>query len=106
MMARLSGHYLQPGGSSRLLEDVGFACGLLLLTLRGLAEIAHEVAAALIELREHSHQFPWAFLMGCALLVAPKMVGRATAGRVWEAIGGGLAKLVSRGRSRGPGEPE
>ena len=105
MLNRLSGaHYRQDGGSSRMLEDVAFGLGIFLVGLRGVAEVAHEVAGSLMELREHRHQFPWAFILSCGLLVLPKTVGRATAGKVWGAIGDGLGRLVGRGRPAGPGD--
>lgn len=92
------------GGTSRLIEDAGFLVGLTLLGLRGLAEIIPEFLGPFIPLRPHEHHFPTALILSCVLLVAPKWLGKATAGKVWEALGQGGSKLLGRGRPAGPGE--
>lgn len=109
MISRLSGSYthLAPGvARSRFIEDAGFVTGLALLGLRGLSELVHEWVGMLVELRPHGHPFPAALILSAVLLVAPKWLGRATAGKVWTALGGGAARLLGRGRPAGPGEPE
>jgi hypothetical protein len=97
---------IQRGGTSRLIEDAGFVVGLGLLGLRGVAEILPEMLGPFMALRPHEHQFPTALILSSVLLVAPKWLGKASAGRVWEALGAGGAKLIGRGRPAGPGEPE
>lgn len=87
MMARLSGRYqAHSGGLSRLLEDFGFLVGLLLIAGKGVVEILADAGIV----RHANHGFPWAFFGYTALLIAPKMVGRASAGRAWE----GLARVL------------
>jgi len=91
---------------SRLLEDIAFAVGILSILARVVVELAHETGHW-APLADHKG-IPWAFAASVVLLIAPKMLGKATAGRVWEALGGGvsagLGKLVGRGRPAGPGE--
>lgn len=39
-----------------------------------------------------THPFPWAAFIIGAVCVAPKTLGRATAGKIWERIGGKVPK--------------
>lgn len=88
---------------SRHIEDAGFAAGGLLIVARGIAELVHEFYPVI---EAHKHGIPWGFFMGCGLLVLPKVLGRATAGKVWEAIGTGVGRLIGRGRPAAPGESD
>lgn len=96
MMARMSGHYQRPGGSSRLLEDVAFLVGVLLIGAKGTVEILQ--GAGVFPAQAHGL---WAIVvefLRSSLLVAPKMLGKATGGRVWEVLGGGVASVFRRGK--------
>lgn len=61
----------------RWLENLAFAGGTILLLFTGFRE-----AVASCE----THAFPWAAFIIASVLVAPKMLGRATAGRIWDAL--------------------
>lgn len=62
----------------RWLENVAFAGGVCLLLFAGGKEAIASCA---------THSFPWSAFLIAAVLVAPKMLGRATAGRIWGMIG-------------------
>lgn len=85
-------------GRSRLLEDVGFAAAIALGLLYGVAEALARIG---VRLGPHAPDtsFPWGLLIVMAVLAAPKTLGRASAGRVWDAIGG----LLPGRRSGTPG---
>jgi len=106
MELQVARYSVAKGGTSRLIEDVGFCVGLGLLGLRGLAEVVPEMLGPFMTLKPHEHHVPWAILLSSVLLVAPKWLGKATAGKVWEALGQGGAKLLARGRPSGPGEKD
>lgn len=62
---------------SRLLEDVGFLAAIGLGVYAGVKE-ANALHVA--------HHFPWALLIVMSILAAPKTLGRASAGKVWERL--------------------
>ncbi len=70
----------------RTIETIAFALGVVILGAYGLAE-----ALALLGWRlgphEGHHGFPWGQVVVATILVAPKLLGRATAGKIWGAIG-------------------
>jgi hypothetical protein len=74
---------------ARWLEDVGFVVGILLgIAYVGLVEILPTACYSLDVCQQApvDHPFPWVLVAIIALCIAPKMIGRSTAGRVWEAI--------------------
>lgn len=85
-----------PNGRSRFLEDAGFAAAILLGILYGLAEALARIGVRLGP-NAPDASFPWGLLIVMAVLAAPKTVGRASAGRVWE----GVASLLPGRRSSG-----
>lgn len=94
------------GRTHRRVENAGMWVAIGLVTLRSLIEMGQDVG-----LFDHvKHGFPWGFASTVFMLLLPKVVSRASYGRAWEAIAGGLAtgiaKLVGRGRPAGPGEPD
>jgi len=70
---------------SRKVEDAGFAAAILLVTLWCLVAIAKSAGVLVGPLNQG---FPWEFVILCAVLVVPKTVGRATAGRIWDKLPG------------------
>lgn len=86
---------------SRLLEDIGFAVGLLLAAIYCLAEAAARVGFRL-GTSEPITGVPWVTLAMVALCIAPKMVGRSTAGAAWRAIAARFAP-ASKGDSASDG---
>jgi hypothetical protein len=85
------------GGASRMIEDSAFFLGLLLIASRATVEMGQEIGYWPMPADHHS---AWATLLEflrASLLVAPKTLGRATAGGVWGAIGSGVGKMVGRG---------
>jgi hypothetical protein len=70
---------------SRALENFGFALGISLAGAYVVAEIIVRLGACFGPTCS-PQGFPWGLFMMCALLVAPKMLGRATAGRIWNRV--------------------
>lgn len=96
MMARLSSRYsVSQGGGSRLLEDVAFFVGLLFIAAKSGVEIAQEIG--LVASTQHTLTTVLIEFMRSSLLVAPKLLGRATAGRVWGSLGAGAGKRLGGG---------
>lgn len=71
---------------SRRLEDVGFLLAVALGALYGVAEAAARTGLCLGPCPAQA-DFPWGLLIMQAIMAAPKMVGRVSAGKVWEAVG-------------------
>ena len=74
---------------SRIVEDIGFAVGLLLgIAYVGLVEILPAACHAIGRCvnAPGDNPFPWVVVTIIALCVAPKTLGRATAGEFWKAI--------------------
>lgn len=74
-----------PNGRSRFLEDFAFVVAILQAIGYGVAEMLGEQGVRLGRC-EANEGFPYVTIvlfLGC---VAPKMLGRATAGKIWERI--------------------
>lgn len=83
---------------NRLLENLGFLAGISI----GVFAAVQETLRAC----EH-HPFPWALAIIAGLLIAPKMVGRSSAGRAWESVAGRVRGFTeSRQRRRRRAEAE
>lgn len=67
----------QAAQHGRWIENAAFAVGVLLLAFAGIREA----------LGMGPPHFPWVTFISASVLVAPKMLGRATAGRVWNLLG-------------------
>lgn len=61
----------------RTIENIAFGVGVALLAFAGIREALGMGPAS----------FPWVTFIAASVLVAPKMLGRATAGRVWDLLG-------------------
>ncbi len=94
----------KPYGAARMIEDGAFIIGATLLATKSAVEILQD--AGFLTYPPNHTGFPLGLILTCVLLIAPKMLGRATAGKVWGAVGDGLAKLVGRGRPAAPGEKD
>ena len=70
---------------SRLVEDVGFGAGLLIATAFAGVELVIRMGVRLGPCGEDTH-FPWWFVIVIGVLVAPKMLGKGTAGKGWEGL--------------------
>lgn len=83
-------------GRSRLLEDIGFAAAIALGVIYGVAEALARVG---VRLGPHAPDtsFPWGLLIVMTILAAPKTLGRATAGRIWDVIAGRIGPRSSGG---------
>lgn len=68
---------------SRILEDVAFMIGVLVLAAFAITEILPQVGIVLGDCGVIDTGTPWGVFMVGSLLVAPKMLGRATAGKIW-----------------------
>lgn len=64
---------------SRWIEDVGFALAIAI----GVAYVGAEAGFW----GKTPEGIPWGLLILMAVLAAPKTLGRATAGKVWDAVG-------------------
>ena len=76
---------------SRVIEDCAFGAGVVVLVTFALVEAALKIGIHFGKCQHTDSGTPWGLLIVGALLVAPKMVGRATAGSVWRAIGDRIA---------------
>lgn len=72
--------------NARRLEDWGFLVACALGALYGVAEAAARTGLCLGTCPANA-EFPWGLLIMQAIMAAPKMVGRVSAGKVWEAVG-------------------
>lgn len=82
---------------SRMIEDIGFAAGIIQGLFYGALEALKNAGWTLgkcEQVQQAVHSFPWVTITIMALCVAPKMVGRATAGKAWS----GLANLLPGNR--------
>ena len=71
---------------SRGLENAAFVVGVLVLAAFALTEVLPQVGIAVGDCEVMDTGTPWGVFMVGSLLVAPKMLGRATAGKIWGAI--------------------
>lgn len=77
------------GKASRWIENGLAVVGILLgaVYVVGVEVYPHVCySAALCTNPPQPHEFPWIVALVIAACVAPKTIGRASAGRVWEAI--------------------
>lgn len=81
----------QSRSRSRLLEDVSFVLGVLVAVSFAAAEIALKLGVHLGECSHTDSGTPWGLLVIAGILIAPKTLGRATAGKVWQAVGERIA---------------
>lgn len=72
---------------SRWLENLAFLGGVALMLFAGFKEAMSSCT---------SHPFPWSIFLIASALVAPKMLGRVTAGRIWAVLGDRLPKEPPR----------
>ena len=77
-----------PNPIHRFVETFAFAGGVVLLMLYMVVEILH-AAGVRLGSGPTDEGFPWGTMISASLLVAPKMIGKATAGRAWNKIAGG-----------------
>ncbi|HYC32258.1 MAG TPA: hypothetical protein VEB59_08215 [Gemmatimonadales bacterium] len=80
--------------TNRGVETFAFVLGVLNLSLHAVVESLRHWGFTHGKDCPADHGFPYAVLMISALLVAPKMIGRARAGRAWEAL---TLRLTGRG---------
>lgn len=80
---------------SRLLEDLAFLLGIFLIGAKGLVEILQD--ASVLPHRDHSFGSIMLEFGRNGLLIAPKMLGRATAGRAWVALTQRFGKKSTEG---------
>lgn len=86
-----------PNSFSRKVEDGGLLICVVMFGLWMLTAVMKNAGYIIGPCRDHQSGFPWEFLVSGAMLALPKIVGRATAGRVWE-------KLAGRGGTPSGGE--
>lgn len=77
-----------PNPIHRAVETFAFVGGVLLLMTYMVVEILH-AAGVRLGPGPTDEGFPWGTMISASLLVAPKMIGRATAGRAWNRLTGG-----------------
>lgn len=87
-----------PQAAHRMVENIGFLGGALVAVLYGTAEAAQQ--AGLLQNPAHSRGIPWGLVIIVGALVLPKTLGRATAGKIWQA--GVVAALKRRLSSAHP----
>ena len=93
---RLSSRYsAQRGGMSRILEDLAFLVGVFLIGTKGVVEILQE--ASVIPYHDHTVASIVVEFGRSTVLVVPKMIGKATAGRAWTALGERFGKRSTEG---------
>ena len=101
MMTRFSARYQRPKEDgtrilwSRLLEDVAFLLGVFLIGSKGIVEVLQD--ASVLPHRDHSLGSIVLEFGRNTLLIAPKMLGRATAGRAWVALTQRFGKKSTEG---------
>jgi len=86
-----------PSSFSRKVEDGGLLICVVMFGLWMLTAVMKNAGYIVGPCKNLSSGFPWEFLVSGAMLALPKIVGRATAGRVWE-------KLAGRGGGAPPSE--
>lgn len=74
--------------SGRWLENAGFTVGLYLAYVY----VTAEAEAVRLGTAVAGRPMPWGTIAVIGLCVAPKMLGRQTAGRIWE----GVSRLVPK----------
>jgi hypothetical protein len=71
----------------RNVETFGFAVGTFLVLCFGLVEVLHKAGVRLGP-GEPDHGFPWGTMIMATILIVPKVLGRATAGKLIQTISG------------------
>ena len=71
----------------RLVETAAFILAIVFLFALMTVEVLHR-AGARLGTGEPDHGFPWGIAFGVTVLVAPKLIGRAFAGRALVAMAG------------------
>jgi len=71
---------------SRLLENVGFGVGLVVALTYGVAEALSRIGLTLGDQAHADHGIPWGLVIIIGVCVLPKTVGKATSGRLWDAL--------------------
>jgi hypothetical protein len=79
---------VQPNAFSRKVEDGGLLICVVMFGLWMLTAVLKNAGYIVGPCKNLSSGFPWEFLVSGAMLALPKIVGRATAGRVWEKLAG------------------
>lgn len=101
MMTRFSVRYQRPKEDgtkmlwSRFLEDMAFLLGVFLIGSKGIVEVLQD--ASILPHHEHSIGSIVLEFGRNTLLIAPKMLGRATAGKAWVALGQRFGKKSTEG---------
>lgn len=78
----------EPSSFSRKVEDGGLLICVVMFGLWMLTAVLKNAGYIVGPCKNLSSGFPWEFLVSGAMLALPKIVGRATAGRVWEKLAG------------------
>ena len=73
---------------SRVLENIGFGMALIVGTVYALSETITHVGFSIGT--GNNDKFPWGVLIMVVTFSLPKILGRATAGRIWSGIAGKL----------------
>lgn len=73
----------------RKIENIGFYAAVFVGTLYALAETVTHVGVTFGK-GDHNDSFPWGVLIMVVTFSLPKILGRATAGRIWEKVGDSL----------------
>lgn len=83
-MARTKAAQQRVADTGRTVENICAIAGLVVLSTFGLAETLSRLGVTFGPC--HEHGFPWGQVIAGSILVLPKTVGRATAGKVWNKI--------------------
>jgi hypothetical protein len=79
--------------SGRRVENLGMYVGLAIAALYAIGEFLLQVG---IVRPAQNHGVPWVTLLLVTLCVAPKTIGKATAGRAWVIVAQGIANWFSK----------
>lgn len=82
-----------PQQAGRRAENIGFYVAITIAALLGLVEIADRAG---ILPNAETGSFPWGVVLLQVMLVLPKTLGRATAGKVWDALAGALERKAAK----------
>ena len=87
----------QPNSFSRKVEDGGLLLCVVMFGLWMLTAVLKNAGYIVGPCKNLVAGFPWEFIASGAFLALPKIVGRATAGRIWERLAGRGAPPSSEG---------
>jgi len=82
---------------SRKVEDGGLLMCVVMFGLWMLTAVMKNAGYIVGPCKNLVNGFPWEFIASGAFLALPKIVGRATAGRIWERLAGRGAPPTSNG---------